>query len=123
MKWLFNQWCTYFLNSSKSTFPSPFKSISAMASTSSCSAKLAAVTLSVSVFSSPRCLESALRGPGRKHGTPVSRWQQQLVSRIEVPDHAPELSGLDDAPAVLVQPANAAAVEHRNMYRKRTCSR
>ena len=28
-----------------------------------------------------------VRGPGRKHGTPFSGWQQQLVSRIEVPDH------------------------------------
>ena len=26
---------------------------------------------------------------GRKYGTPVSGWQQQLVSRIRVPDHAP----------------------------------
>ena len=30
-------------------------------------------------------------GPGRKCGTPVSGWQQQLVSRIEVPGHAPQL--------------------------------
>ena len=35
----------------------------------------------------------SLRGPGRKHGTPdsgwtpVSGWQQQLVSRVGVPDH------------------------------------
>ena len=28
------------------------------------------------------------RGPGRKHGTPVSGWQQQLVSRIGFPDHS-----------------------------------
>ena len=28
------------------------------------------------------------RGPGRKYGTPVSGWQQQLVSRIGVPDHS-----------------------------------
>ena len=28
------------------------------------------------------------RGPGRKYGTPVSGWQQQLVSQIGVPDHA-----------------------------------
>ena len=32
---------------------------------------------------------AALRGPGRKCGTPISRWQQQLMSRIGVPDHAP----------------------------------
>ena len=31
--------------------------------------------------------EHHLRGPGRKHGTPVSGWQQQLVSRIGVSDH------------------------------------
>ena len=30
----------------------------------------------------------AVRGPGRKYGTVVSGWQQQLVSRIGVPDHA-----------------------------------
>ena len=30
-----------------------------------------------------------LRGPNRKHGTPVSGWSRQLVSRIGVPDHAP----------------------------------
>ena len=28
------------------------------------------------------------RGPGRKFGTPDGGWQQQLVSRIGVPDHA-----------------------------------
>ena len=31
----------------------------------------------------------SLRGPRRKHGTTVSGWKQQLVSRIGVPDHAP----------------------------------
>ena len=29
-----------------------------------------------------------MRGPNRKYGTPVSGWQQKLVSRIGVPDHA-----------------------------------
>ena len=29
-----------------------------------------------------------VRGPGRKHGTPVSGWQQQLASRIGGLDHA-----------------------------------
>ena len=29
-----------------------------------------------------------MRGPGRKYGTSVSGWQQQLVSRIGVLDHA-----------------------------------
>ena len=37
----------------------------------------------------------ALRGPGRKYGTSVSWWSQQLVSRIGVPDHAPQRP-LDD---------------------------
>ena len=37
------------------------------------------------------CQGCAMRGPGRKCGTPVSGWQQQLVSRIEVPGHAPQL--------------------------------
>ena len=32
-------------------------------------------------------VKMALRGPGRKYGTPVSGWQQKLVSRIGVPDH------------------------------------
>ena len=35
----------------------------------------------------------SLRGPGRKHGTPVSRWSQQLVSRIVVAGHAPSREG------------------------------
>ena len=29
-----------------------------------------------------------LCGPGRKHGTPISGWKQQLVPRIGVPDHS-----------------------------------
>ena len=33
------------------------------------------------------CGELPLRGLGRKHGTPLSGWQQPLVSRIGVPDH------------------------------------
>ena len=33
---------------------------------------------------------STLRGPGRKYGTPVSGWQQQLVSRIGGLDHTPD---------------------------------
>ena len=31
----------------------------------------------------------SLRGPGRKHGPPVSGWKQQLVPQIGVPGHAP----------------------------------
>ena len=34
--------------------------------------------------------KSDLRGPGRENGAPVSGRQQQLVSRIGVPDHAPQ---------------------------------
>ena len=30
---------------------------------------------------------TTVRGPGRKHGTPLSGWEQQLVSRIGVSDH------------------------------------
>ena len=32
-------------------------------------------------------MESPVRGPNRKHGTPVSGWQQQLMSQICVPGH------------------------------------
>ena len=32
-------------------------------------------------------VRAATRGPGRKHGTPVSVWQQQMMSRIGVSDH------------------------------------
>ena len=35
------------------------------------------------------CFGCCLRGPRRKCGTPVSGWQQQLVSQIGVPDRAP----------------------------------
>ena len=35
---------------------------------------------------------TSLRGPGRKYGTPVSKWSLQLVSRIGVPDNAPSLA-------------------------------
>ena len=34
----------------------------------------------------------AVRGPGRKHRTPVSGWEQQLMSRIGVSDHACQAS-------------------------------
>ena len=36
----------------------------------------------------PLWSSAGVRGPGRKHGTAVSRWSQQLVSRIGVPGHA-----------------------------------
>ena len=40
-----------------------------------------------------------MRGPGRKYGTPVSGWQQQLVSRIGVPDHR-AIQGVTHRPAI-----------------------
>ena len=40
----------------------------------------------VSAVDQPR-RSGSVRCPGRKYGTPVSGWQQQLVSRIGVPDH------------------------------------
>ena len=45
-----------------------------------------------------------VRGPGRKYGTPLSGWQQQLVSQIGVPDHARERSagGLRHRLSVLI---------------------
>ena len=50
--------------------------------------------------------EHHLRGPGRKYGTPVSGWSQQLVSRTGVPGHSPRAGPVRS----LMQQRQAAAV-------------
>ena len=63
-----------------------------------------------------------LRGPRRKHGTPVSGWQQHLMSQVGVSDHAPAprehdvaLGGRGEADEVhrARHPTHPAAVKQR----------
>ena len=52
------------------------------------------------------CSRTALRGPGRKIGTPVSGWQQQLVSQTGVPGHAPSSNASSAAVSAGLSGAN-----------------
>ena len=67
-----------------------------------------------------RALHQHLRDPGRKYGEPVSGWQQQLVSRIEVPDQRTE----SDDSGPLRKKANPMQTARRQRFREgRHCFR
>ena len=59
--------------------------------------------------------DEGLRGPGRKYGTTVkfSGWQQQLVSRIGVPDHAPLCLCSRRSPRLVGPPARGYQAFHQ----------